>query len=450
MEKCNLKKKFELRNSIKYHLKFIPYRYAWAEEDGTKHEWYLISIGCSGMILRLTDHHRYVGAAKTKYAYHIDNDSVRRVCNFLTYVLFKHYSKYKIDRITDISFQSAVDYMNEYSKTKNSKGIYPSRQSVEKEQNAICHFMKNIGNKRIDYREHYYAKKILIKESDKNKSAARKKKTKVAWEYEITAKYLNNESNNLIRDIPQKAIPIILRAIRREAPDLLLGACLQLCAGLREGEVVNVRRSNSIYYGGIRYRKENGKFTSFEVDLTKEYLLRSDGKTTGNIKRKRTQAVYPIFLDIIQDAYEEHLKLIDANDIEPEAPMFVNEKRSSVTGKKMAISKQSYCNRISKIIFKTVVPELLKSDDSELKTYGMMLNESSWGLHAFRHWFTVQLVLNGEDLNGIAFWRGDTSLESAYIYLQNKGEIMRKYQKANDIVANKIIDKISKEDFYVL
>jgi integrase len=434
-----------LKRQMLENLTFSPYRYAWVEENGIKHEWFIVSIAFNGITLRLTDYHRYVGAAKTKHVYHIDNDSVRRVCNFLTYVLFKCRGKYKVTRITDIPFQATVDYLNEYSKAKNSKGNYPSRQSVEKERNAICHFMKNIGSKIIDYKEHYYAKKILVKESDKTKSPVRKKRTKIAWEYEITATYLSNEPNNLIRDIPQKAIPIILRAIRREAPDLLFGVLLQLCAGLREGEVVNVRRSNSIYYGGIRYRKENGKFTSFEVDLTKEYLLRSDGKATGNIKKERTQAVYPIFLEIIQDAYEEHMKLVDANDIEPEAPMFVNKYRSFATGKKMAISKQSYCNRISNIMFKTVVPELLKSDDGELKVFGLMLNENSWGLHAFRHWFTVQLVLNGEDLNGIAFWRGDASLESAYIYLQNKGEIMKKYQKANEIVANKIMNSISED-----
>lgn len=432
-------------------LMFAPYRYAWAEEDGTKHEWCLISIRLNGIVLRLTDYHKYVGADNgSRHAYYIDNDSVRRVCNFLNYAIFTHNGRYKVDKITEIPFQCVVDYLNEYAKKKSFLGNYPSRQSVEKERYAICHFMKNLGNKRSDYRMHYYAMKVSVKESDKTKSPVRKKKNRTVWEYEIKAIYIGNESYNLIRDIPQKAILIILKAIRREAPDLLLGVLSQLCAGLREGEVVNVRRSNSIYYGGIRYIKENGKFTSFEVDLTKEYLLRSDGKTTGNIKTERSQAVYPIFLDIIQDAYEEHLKLVDADDIEPEAPMFVNEQRSTVTGKKMAISKQSYCKRICKIVLNTVVPELLISDDSELKIYGMLLNENGFGLHAFRHWFTVQLVLCGEDLDGIAYWRGDTSLETAYAYLQNKGELMKKYQKVNDIVANKIIDLIAGGDLNVL
>lgn len=429
-------------------LMFAPYHYAWVKEDGTSHECFLISIQLNRILIRLTDYHKYVGAANaTKYAYFIDNDSVRRVCNFLTYALFKQYSRYNAKRITDIPFQSAVDYLNEYSRKKNSMGDYPSRQSVEKERYAICHFMKNLKEKRSDYDEHYYVKKVLVEYVNTNKLIV-KKRSSAVWEYEIQALYLGNLSKGLLRDIPQKAIPILIRAVKREEPELVLAVLLQLCAGIREGEVVNIRRANSIYPNGIRYVKENGKFTSFEVDLTKEYILRSDGKKTGKIKIKRKPSVYPIFLEVIQEAYEEHLKMINVKYLELESPMFVNSSINAKTGKRMAISKQSYCKKIVKIIREIVLPELLRSDDIDLKVFGMMLNESNWGLHAFRHWFTVQLVLNGEDINGIAFWRGDCSLETAFIYLQNKGEIMRLYEKASEEVGNEIINAIDREDFY--
>ncbi|MCK8489246.1 hypothetical protein M0651_18905 [Paenibacillus sp. MBLB2552] len=432
------------------HLMFAPYQYNWIEEDGTKHEWSLISIRLNRTMIRLTDYHKYVGAVNgSKYAYYIDNDSVRRVCNFLTYALFKHYGRYKAKRIIDIPFQSAVDYLNEYSKTKNSMGDYPSRQSVEKERYAICHFMKNLKEKRSEYDEHYYVKKVLVESTSANKLVG-KKRSRAVWEYEIPATYLGNSSKGLVRDIPQKGIPILLRAVKREEPELVLAVLLQLCAGIREGEIVNIRRANSIYPNGIRYVKENGKFTSFEIDLTKEYVLRSDGKKTGKIKIKRKQTVYPIFLEVIQEAYEEHLKMINEKYLEPEAPLFVNSSVNAKNGKRMAISKQSYCKKIVNIMRENVLPELLRSDDIELKVFGMILNESNWGLHAFRHWFTVQLVLNGEDINGIAFWRGDSSLETAFAYLQNKGEIMRLYEKASEEVGNDIINAINKEDFYGL
>src|SRR5690606_23239869 len=150
----------------------------------------------------------------------------------------------------------------------------------------------------------------------------------------------------------------LLRILKREKPELVLAVLLQLCAGIREGEIVNIRRANSIYPNGIRYVKENGKFISFEVDLTKEYVLRSDGKKTGKIKIKRKQSVYPIFLEVIQEAYEEHLKMINEKYLESEAPLFVNSSINTKTGKRMAISKQSYCKKIVNIMREIVLPEL--------------------------------------------------------------------------------------------
>lgn len=325
---------------------FAPYHYAWVEEDGTTYEWSLISIQLNRIMIRLTDYHKYVGAINgSKHAYYIDNDSVRRVCNFLTYALFKHHGRYKANRITDIPFQSAVDYMNGYSKTKNSMGNYPSRQSVEKERYAICHFMKDLKEKRSDYDEHFYVKKVLVESTSANKLIG-KKRSRAVWEYEIPAIYLGNSGKGLLRDIPQKAIPILLRAVKREEPELVLAVLLQLCAGLREGEIVNIRRANSIYPNGIRYVKENGYFISFEVDLSKEYVLRNDGKTTGKIKIKRKQTVYPIFLEVIQEAYEEHLKMINEKYLEPEAPLFVNSSAMQKLGKEWLFQNSHIVRRL--------------------------------------------------------------------------------------------------------
>ncbi|QOX63885.1 hypothetical protein FRZ06_11345 [Anoxybacterium hadale] len=429
-------------------LKFSPYHYAWAEENGARHDTFLICLKFQDQIIKMTTFDKYVKPTNdSEYLYGNTEDDIRRVCNFLTYSLLTHHGRYKADKVTDIPFQAAIDYLKGYSKSKTSSGQYIGRQSVEKERNAICHFMKNLKEKRGDYNEHFYVRKVLL-ESKSSNAFKRKGRSRTAWEYEIPAVYMGKGNKDLLRDIPQKAIPIILRAVKREEPELFLGVVLELCSGIRTGEVVNTRRANSIYPGGIRYVKENGVFTSFEIDLTKEYILRSDGKYAGSIKIERRQNVYPIFLEIVQAAYEGHLKLINEKYLEPEAPLFVNKSINTKTGKKMAISEQSYCKRIKRIMKEVVLPELLISDELELKVFGMMLNEKNWGLHAFRHWFTVQLVLNEEDLNGIAFWRGDSSLESSFEYLQNKGEIMRLYAKASEVVGNEIMNAIKRESFY--
>lgn len=431
---------------MKNRIYFEPYEYSIIDEKGEVHTFLLIAICSYGMVIRLTNYHKYSGKKRnSKYIYSVDNDSIRRICNFLNYALIQKKKLYNVHCVAEIPFEAAKNYIIEYAKS-SKKGKYPSRQSVEKERNAICHFMYNLGSQRNDINEHYYVRPYALK--GKNDLFGERTKRDIQWDYEIVANYMGDEDSDLIRDIPQKAIPIILETIRYEAPDLFLAVLLQLTAGLREGEVVNVRRANSIYYGGIKYQKVNKKFTSFSLDLNKNYLLRSDGIITGSIKGKRTQEVYPIFLQVVQEAYEKHLELIKVDQIEEEAPLFVTKCINSKTGKRMALTKEAYCKRIMNIMYKHVLPVLLKSDDVELRTYALLLNEHRWGLHAFRHWFTVQLVLNGEDINSIASWRGDKSLRSAYVYLQNKGELMRKYRQANENVANWVLTQISGEEFY--
>lgn len=42
----------------------------------------------------------------------------------------------------------------------------------------------------------------------------------------------------------------------------------------------------------------------------------------------------------------------------------------------------------------------------------------------------------GEDIAGLQYWRGDSNPESALLYLQNKGDLMRELSAANDLLAD--------------
>lgn len=422
---------------------FKPYRYNFIDEYGEQYILCLIALWYKGNILKMTDYHQFVGdKTKRQRVYKQNMDEVRRVCNFLNYVFFEKYYLYRAETLAEIPFEAAQAYLLEYSSKHTRFDEYPSAQSVAKERAAICMFMFNTCKFRDD-KEHYYARKIQSgKSSDKDVLGKRHKKS-FAWEYEIPVRYMGEYEYNLVRDVPGEAILVILKWVRLKAPDLYLEVLLQLCAGLREGEVVNVRRFDSTYPGGIIYSKENGEFTSFEMDLRKNYLLRSDGKVVGSIKNPRKQQVYTPYLKVIQEAYEHHMKLMEFKEIEDEKPLFVTERRNSNTGKHMAITESNYCKRIKNIVEKYVVPELLKSDNVELKVFAQSVNENSWGLHAFRHWFTVMLVLNNEDINSIAFWRGDESLNTAFIYLQNKGELMDRYTKVSEEISQYLIEMIS-------
>jgi len=69
-----------------------------------------------------------------------------------------------------------------------------------------------------------------------------------------------------------------------------------------------------------------------------------------------------------------------------------------------------------------------------------LLYENRLGLHALRHWFSVQLVLNGEDIGQIQYWRGDKTPESAFLYLQNKGDLVRELEDAGDALSKMLMN----------
>ena len=78
----------------------------------------------------------------------------------------------------------------------------------------------------------------------------------------------------------------------------------------------------------------------------------------------------------------------------------------------------------------------MKHDDPECRLYGQLLYERTLGPHALRHWFSVQLVLMGEDIAGLQYWRGDGNPESALLYLQNKGDLMKELSETNNMLAD--------------
>ena len=57
-----------------------------------------------------------------------------------------------------------------------------------------------------------------------------------------------------------------------------------------------------------------------------------------------------------------------------------------------------------------------------------------------RHWYSVQLVLHGEDIAKIQYWRGDSNPESAFLYLQNKGDLVRELEQTSGELIEILMD----------
>ena len=74
-----------------------------------------------------------------------------------------------------------------------------------------------------------------------------------------------------------------------------------------------------------------------------------------------------------------------------------------------------------------------------------MLYEHKLGLHSLRHWFSVQLALHGEDISQIQYWRGDKNPESAFTYLQNKGDLIKELELTGNCLIEILMSQGEKE-----
>jgi integrase len=115
-------------------------------------------------------------------------------------------------------------------------------------------------------------------------------------------------------------------------------------------------------------------------------------------------------------------------------PMFVDNNR-------MAMTYKTYARRFTALVDTHFRPALLECDDPECRIYGQLLYENNLTLHSLRHWYSVQLVLHGEDIAQIQYWRGDKNPESAFTYLQNKGDLVRAFEETNNFLAEVLLEQ---------
>jgi len=209
-------------------------------------------------------------------------------------------------------------------------------------------------------------------------------------------------------------------------PELLMLVSLSAFAGLRPAEACNVRREDSALGPGMFFHVEGGEVRKVQIDIRNELCLRSDLKPTGRIKKERLQTVPLMFTEVFVANYHNYLAGIQGNEYESDYGALTVNKQGR------AMTYDSYYQKFRGIIKNEMIPVYLASDDPETVIYGRLLLENNLSPHVFRHWYTVQLVLAGiENVAELMEARGDSSPESSLVYLQNKGELDKQYQKVN-------------------
>lgn len=370
-------------------------------------------------IVRFTNFHKYVNGNKNAIAKSISEDGNKRhvyVIKFLNYLFFD--SDYSITKLTDITLEMAEDFLNAYGMGMlHEEDNLRSESTVKKCVLTIVDFLEELTTKE----NCKFKKKDLYKEKEyRTKKGNIKKKKVPAFE----VRYVPKETY-ILRDMPEKVFALLMNQIRTQHTDILMVAACSAFAGIRPGEAVNVRRRDSLLGPGLKFTIEDGEVTDVSIDLTKEFNLRSDNVRVAGIKNERTARVYPAFLNLFYEFYLEYMKYMEGNGYEEEyGPLSVNQRGKAMT-------YQDYRNRFKKTI-EEIIPICLSSDDSEVIRYGMILQEYSLGPHVLRHWFSVKLVLFGEDISSLMYYRGDRNPESSLTYLQDKSELDKRYKAMNN------------------
>ncbi len=417
---------FETEDIARLQYRYAVYEHKLITTDNLVFSRSLIVIkNCYRVIIHFTEFHKYAESflGKGNITKPITSDSKARlhyVCSMLNYIFRDNYSRFKADHVFQININMLECFFNDYATTKGRNNKYRSSQSIEKCIFTITDFFQNLDRE--------YGGYLSLKTNE-----LYDEKTVITARGKLVKKYMPRfrirtmpQHNKIFRDIPTKVLEILINLAFIHAKGIAFALCLQIFAGLRPGEVCNVRQETSPLGCGIVQTISNNRVQRVDIDLTKEYMLRSDGIVCGRIKKERIQRVHPTFLNAFSKAYKFHKKYLSAHSYEEDyCPMFVNSKGTAMT-------YFSYRKKFKDLLTNHLRPLLLNHEDSECRIYGQLLYEHSLGLHVLRHWFSVQLVLMGEDIAQIQYWRGDSDPQSAFEYLQNKGELLNELAYANE------------------
>lgn len=419
--------------NYRHDYRYAVYEHRLITDDGLTYiRSFIVVKNKYDVIVRLTRLHNFTGAYDNRVFRPLASDANARmhyICMMLNYVLIDNYDVYHIDHVFKITKEMLNSFFRDYAFGKKADGGYRGSESIENCVTSVTTFFRKLIYK---YGGFVTLKKndLFIEKESYNRNGRLIKRQIPAFQIRGV-----QEREKIFRDLPTKAFKILMNLAIRYTPDIAFAMGLQAFAGLRPGEVCNVRQEISPKGSGIIFTYLDGKLVRADIDLTHEYAMRSDGVQCGKIKKERKQSVYPPFLEAFQTLYEHHKAFLQSQSFEKDyCPMFINTNG-------MAITYDWYRVRFQKLVDTKLRPLLLEHSDPECRIYGQMLCENKLGPHALRHWFSVQLALRGENIAQLQFWRGDKNPESAFDYLQNKGDLIDQLVKSNDLLAVMLMEE---------
>lgn len=348
-------------------------------------------------------------------AYNTQRLYANYLCAFLNFMLIENRKKYKLSSLRELQFLHGTAFLNELSKQEKS------RMTVRKAERTLTLFFEFLAKKKL---------LIHVKESDFKKQTLygkpNQKYTLSPFKGVIKPR---NKQGHIAHDLPEQYIlPFIELAVKVANP-IALGVYLQCFGGIRQGEIVNIQRSDVTSIGSF------GEF-GVVINLQPKNLRMDikDNSGASGVKKPRRQIVFPI-QNWLQHLYQQHLDNyipVDGSDA-----LFVNRDGKAMSGQ----SYRAYFSKLKKEFLK----QLRNSPNTDDIIYGVKLEENKWSTHLGRGIFTNLLAEEAENPYDIALPRGDTNLSSSLVYQGNTERMRKKLEnRMQELYKNYLPDLIKK------
>lgn len=315
---------------------------------------------------------------------------------FLNFLIYKvrdgNYSSLKDFGLKALTLQMAADYITLLS-MKNRAGEL-SKNYIENKMIYLNNFYVWLSKQNI------LIEKINIVSFSKSYNGFSKERINLfeTNDLDIILPVKSTYKHLHLKDFGENRIELVfkfLEVAQRVEPILVLGIALQIFAGLRRAEVVNLMEYNF-------------KWANNLVITVKEHvdILFADLSNTADVKVKTPGDQICLFTEIIKPYYNAHLNLLKTAKVRKHKGLFINLKTGN------AITGKSYSNKFDKVKEKFLEELLL---ESKIKDYYLLTN-NNWSSHIGRGIYTNLLYSLDLTPTQVALLRRDKNIHSAEAY----------------------------------
>ncbi|MDU1687429.1 MAG: hypothetical protein E6843_11890, partial [Clostridium perfringens] len=202
------------------------------------------------------------------------------------------------------------------------------------------------------------------------------------------------------------------------------GIILGAFCGLRAGEIVQIHRE--------RLKGFESEVLGCYIDLSKDDILRSDGKLTGNIKIKKNLMVYEGFSEIVKFYYKKHIDFLISKGLNTNifGALFLNDNGTAMLEK----TYLKRYNKLTSLLYKNIVLLAEKGVDDAILEKDI-LETGKLTPHSLRYFFTQFLDEYAEENPiSIANYRGDSNNNTKTQKIYLAPTINKKMQAIIDLI----------------